>query len=403
MEKVAIINTYYEYGSTGTLTKQLFKYGNANGYEPFVFFGRGAKPENDHIIRIDGRAEIYIHKLLTLLTGYQGYFSNSATQKLIAKLKQQDIKKAILLNLHGYYLNERKLLEYLRDNNIRTAYVTPDEYAGLGRCCFSKGCDRYKTRCGKCPQLNDYPKSPVFDRSQAIFDMKKEAYSGFDTMTLLGPESNLEIFRESVLVKDKSMRRVSWGVDLALYKNETDDTLYDKYNIPRDKVIIITVARYSDPRKLMRENFFDLAKSLENTGYHFINVGYDGNLAPDELPKNITTIGYTDDQRELARLYSLSDLYLVTSTTETMPISALISFACETPVCCFYSSGLKYLADRSSPAIRYVDEISRDALTDAIRKTGKKTTETMKACRALAAGEYSIEAFNKKVYEAIEG
>ncbi|MBP5460535.1 MAG: glycosyltransferase [Lachnospiraceae bacterium] len=402
MDKVAIINSVYEFSSTGAMTKQLYEYGKAQGYEPFVFFGRGEKSGDDHIIRIDGKLEFLMHKTLTLVTGYQGVFSNLATRRLLSALKKNEIKKVILLNIHGYYLNEKKLLEYLKKNGINTAYVTPDEYPALGKCCYSEKCERYKSGCGDCPKKKGYPKSLFFDRSRALFNRKRKAYDGFDTMTLIGPETNLAKFRESPLVKDKPMKRVSWGVDLKTYKYEIDESLYDKYGIPKDKVIILTVANYSNPRKGVKEYFFEIAKRLQDTEYHFVNVGYDGNLNPEDIPKNMTTIGYMNDQQELARIYAMSDLYLLASTADTMPLSCLISFACETPVCCFYTSGLRYLADRDNPAIRYCDDISVDSLEQIVRSTKKKDSECMNACRRLAEDEYSIEAFNQKVYEVLE-
>ena len=402
MKKVAIINSVYEYGSTGTLAKQLYLYGQQHGYEPFVFYGRGNIVKNNHIIKIDTDIEVYLHKILTLITGFQGAFSNHATYKLIKKLKQENIQKAILLNIHGYYLNEKRLLDYLKENKVQTAYITPDEYAGLGKCCYSKECEKYKTECKNCPLVNDYPRSLFLDRSNAIFKRKLKAYTGFNTMTLLGPEVNLKKFREAALVKDKPMKRISWGVDLNLYKYEIDTSLYDKYKIPRNKILILTVASYMNQRKGVKDYFFELAKRLQNTDYHFVNVGYDGNLNPYDIPHNITTISYVDDQVELSHLYAMSDLYLLASTTDTMPLSCLIAFACETPVCCFYTSGLKYLAARDNPAIHYCDNINVEALEEIVRNIHKKNQQDMLACHALAEKEYSIDAFNRKVYEVLE-
>lgn len=403
LEKVAIINSVYEYGSTGALAKQLYHYGRKHGYEAFVFYGRGDKSSDDHVIKIDSNIEVYTHKFLTLLTGFQGKYSNHATEYLIGKIKEENIRKVILLNLHGYYLNELKLLTFLKESKIRTAYVTPDEYAGLGKCCYSGNCLQFMTECKKCPKVKEYPKSLLFDRSRDIFKMKWKAYNDFDTMTLIGPEANLSKFRNSALTRHLPMKCVSWGVDLDLYKFEIDDTLFERYNIPRDKVIVLTVASYKNLRKGVKEFFFEVAKRLEGTDYHFINVGYDGDLKLDKIPQNVTIISYLDDQKELAHLYAMSDLYLLASTADTMPISCLISFACETPVCCFYTSGLRYLANRSNPAIRFCDEVSVDALEQIIRDTRKKDKTSMSACRELAEEEYSIDTFDRKVYETIEG
>ena len=403
MKKVAIINSVIDYGSTGLLTRQLYEYGCLNGCDAFVFFGRGKKKEDDRIIRIDSKLDFYFHKIMTLITGYQGLFSRFATKRLIEYLKKEKINNVILLNLHGYYLNEKQLLSYLKDNKIKTVYITPDEYAGLGKCCYSKDCNQYKMECKKCPYIHDYPKSLWFDRSNYFFKMKKELYSEFNTLVFVGPESNLVKFRESALIKDKPMIRASWGIDLNYYKYEINEKIYSKYHIPKEKIIVLTVAKYSDDRKGVKRYFFEIAKRLQNSEYHFINVGYDGNLRPEEIPTNMTLIGYMDNQKELAQIYSLSDAYLLASTTDTMPISCLISFACETPICCFYTSGLKYLADRDSKAVQYCDELTVDALQTTICSMKKKTSESMHECRKLAMNEYSIDAFNRKVFGVLEG
>ncbi len=67
---MAIINSFYEYGSTGALTKQLYQYGKRNGFYTFVFYGWSNSVADDNVIKIDSIWEIYFHKLLTLIKGY---------------------------------------------------------------------------------------------------------------------------------------------------------------------------------------------------------------------------------------------------------------------------------------------------------------------------------------------
>ena len=71
--------------------------------------------------------------------------SNFAISRLLSYLKKNEIKKVILLNIHGNYLNEKRLLELLKKNGIQTAYVMSDEYPSLGKCCYSMECEKYKT------------------------------------------------------------------------------------------------------------------------------------------------------------------------------------------------------------------------------------------------------------------
>lgn len=402
MEKVAIINTIFGYDSTGMLAKNLYEYGKENGYEVFAFYGRGQKETSDHIVRIDSVIDVAIHKVMTLLTGYQGRFSSRATRRMIKTIELNNINKIILLNLHGYYLNEPLLFRYLKQNHRETIYITADEYAGLGKCCYSNNCTKYIDKCEKCPQKHVYPQSLFFDRASKLFEQKKEEYKDNESLIFLGPETNLQVFRRSALTKNKRMKSISWGIDLQTYKYGIDENVYKKYNIPRDKIIILTVAPFSSERKGVQKYFFPIAKRLEGTKYHFINVGYDGNQKNEDIPNNMTTIRYIKDQKELAKIYSISDLYVLASTTDTMPISCLISFACCTPVCCFYTSGLVNLAEKNNLAVRYCTEINIDALEKTIRNSRKKDQSTMDACRNLANAKYSQDAFNRAVYESFE-
>lgn len=402
MEKVAIINSVYEYGSTGSLTRDLYRYGKKVGYDTFAFYGRGSEYDDKQIIKIDSKLEFYTHKLLTLISGLQGYYSKKATEKLLNILKKEKISKVILLNIHGYYLNEPMLWKYLKEYNIRTVYITPDEYAGLGKCAYNNGCEKYKTECCDCPQIHEYPKSLFFDQSKKIFEMKRDSYYGYKNLILLGPETNLNKFKKSALTKDLPMKKIDWGIDTDLYKFAPDDSTYIKYGIPKDKIIILTAASYKSPRKGVKKYFFGAARSLENTKYHFINIGYDGELSETEMPKNMTVIPYVNDQKELAKIYSVCDVYALASTGDTQPLSCLIALACGIPVVCFNTSGLKYLGPHDNRIIYFVNEISEAAFTNAISSIQKKDKSLMDECRKYALNRYSIETFNKSVYDALE-
>ena len=402
MEKVAIINSVIDYGSTGQLAHELYKYAKKNEYEAYVFYGRGKKSKDKNIIKIDYDIEVFFHKVLTLLTGYQGYFSNHATNKLIKYISKLGISKVILLNIHGYYLNEKKILNFLKQNKIKTIYVTPDEYPGLGKCCYNEGCDKYQTECYDCPQKARYPKSLFFDRSNRIFNDKKEVYDGFSSLELVGPLNNIVKFKKSALTKNIQMKELSWGIDLELYNYCFDEHIYDKYKIPKDKIIILTVAKYSSEVKGVKKYFFETAKKLENTKFHFINVGYDGNLNSEEIPKNMTLINYINDQKELTKIYSIADLYLLCSTSDTMPLSCLIALACKTPISCFYTSGLKYLVDEWSIACKFIKSIDVDSVVNVIITMHKKDKKAMIECRKVAENKYSIKCFTKKVFELLE-
>lgn len=399
--KFAVINSVFDFGSTGGLARQLFEYGNSIGLEGFVFFGRGENYKEDHFIKIDSKVEFYLHKLLSLITGRQGSFSLFATRKMLKIIKANNIRHVIFLNLHGYYLNEKMLFNYCKKNKVQIVYVMPDEYAGLGKCCYCEDCKKFESECGNCPKVHGYPKSFIFDFSKQIFNAKKKAYES-QKICFVGPKANLDHLNRAKLLQGKRLVELDWGIDLDVYRYRIKDELYLKYDIPKNKVLVLTVAKYSMTRKGVSDYFFGVAKKLENSKYHFINVGYDGELTEKEMPKNMTVIPYINEQIELAELYSMCDLYVLASTSDTQPLSALIALGCETPVVCFYTSGLKYISNGDSDVVKYSNEISLDSLVETISSFDKKTALVQHKCRSYAKARYSKELFNQKVFEELQ-
>lgn len=401
MKKIAIISSVCDQGSVGSLVRQLYEYGKKAGHDVYVFYGRGIKYNDQHLIKVDYTVELYLHKILALLTGLEGRFSNFATTRLLWRLKHLGIKYVVLVNIHGYYLNEKRLFQYFRQNKIKIIYVMPDEYAGLGSCCYCGNCRNFLQGCGNCPDIHKYPNSLFFDQSKCLFEAKKHEY--FDqNIVFIGPQSNYDQLLDSELLKDKKKIEADWGIDLTRYHYEINQDMFVKYNIPRDKVIVLTVAKYSTLRKGVAEYFFKAAHVLVGTKYHFVNVGYDGNLSPEEIPGNMTTIPFISDQNELNQLYSLSDLYVLPSVSDTQPLSTLIAFACGTPVTCFYASGLKYISNGDQEIVRYSKDISVASLVESISTFDKKTERIMNKCRLHAEKRFSKDIFNKTVYDEVD-
>lgn len=399
--KVAIISSVCDQGSVGSLVRQLYEYGKKDN-DVYVFYGRGEKYDDSHMMKVDSKIELYAHKILALITGLEGHFSNYATFRLIKKLKELNIDSVILVNVHGYYINEKRLFNFFRDNKIKIVYVMPDEYAGLGNCCYCNECQNFKDECGNCPDIHKYPKSLWLDQSRRIFRDKLKEYKD-QNIVFVGPRSNFNQLQDSELLREKRKVEADWGIDLSKYRYEINEETYEKYGIPRDKIVVLTVAKYTTWRKGVAEYFFEAARKLEESQYHFVNVGYDGDLRPDEIPQNMTLIPYISDQYELNQIYSLSDLYVLPSTSDTQPVSTLISLACGTPVTCFYASGLKYISNGDQEIVRYAKEISVQSLVDSICTFGKKTEQVMRKCRQYSEERYSKDIFTKKVYLEICG
>lgn len=394
--KYVLINSWCKVGSTGRIVYDFYKYLIQLGHQAYFFHGREEKQEDENIIRITGKSGIYIHAALARISGLQGYFSTLQTKRLINRINEIKPDYVYLFNLHGYYLNEPLLLDYLKRSGIKTVYMLFDEYPYLGKCCFSKSCMKFTDECNNCPMVKEYPKSEFFDKSKKLFKMKKNAYSGWDKLHFAGVKFIEERAKLSALAKNIPYHTFNMGVDLDnTYYYKSFDGIAAKYGIDTNKKIALNVGFSSDKRKGI-DKYIEIARQ-SGEDWVFINIGYDKELS-DDLPKNFIPIKYVADRNEMSKLYSMADLYVCTSSGEAMSNACIEALGCSTPIAAFDISGAPYLAP--SPIGRYVVFDDIEMFSRIIRETGKKNAQIMEQCRSYALENYRDKDFMHNLYLA---
>jgi glycosyltransferase involved in cell wall biosynthesis len=97
-------------------------------------------------------------------------------------------------------------------------------------------------------------------------------------------------------------------------------------------------------------------------------VGTDGKVTK-KLPQNILSIQRTQNQRELAELYSAADVFVNPTREENYPTVNMEALACGTPVVTFRTGGSPECVDEKTGVV--VDCGDVDAMEAAIRRLVK--------------------------------
>ena len=396
MKKVAIVNVMPN-KSTGFISGNLYKSLIAKGYNPIFAYAYGSE-SNLQIFKtkyqIGSKLENRIHKLLAMITGLQGYFSIFATWRLFRYLNKQQVDTIYILNIHQWYINERMLLNYIAKKNLALVYIMIDEYAFLGRCCFSLGCHHFTTGCGRCPSLKDhYPPTWFFDRSAQIFRMKQKAYSRLNRAVFVSPEYQILLSKKSPIMNGVHTEIVDEGIDVSVYMPKDTTELKKSLGISEDKIVLLSAAPFSDPRKGC-EYFLKLAFEFENDErFVFVHVGFDvENVA---TPKNFVKVGYIYDQNKYAEYLSMGDLLIFLSSADTLSNTCMAALACGTPLLCFNISGMPYLGD--STVLTLVEPNNYEQLKNVVNTTSKKSLEKRSICRQYAERRYDQKKYNEKL------
>lgn len=352
---VVEINTC-DYGSTGKIMLQIASCTNASG-NAFTFSRAwtNQKKSLNNNLYFGSYLNNGIHHILGMMTGYEGCFSVVGTKQLLNRLNEIKPDIIHLHNLHGWYINLPRLFKYIKKNSIKVIWTLHDCWAFTGHCPHFTlvKCDKWKTGCYKCPQYKEYPKS-IFDNSKKMYRLKKEWFTGVENLTIVTPSEWLANLVKQSFLKDYPIKVIHNGIDLSIFR-PTESDFREKYNIAKDKFILLGVAFGWGKRKGL-DVFIELSKRLDNEKYQIVLVGTDDNV-DKQLPQNIISIHRTQNQKELAEIYTAADLFVNPTREENYPTVNMESIACGTPVLTFRTGGSPEILNDKTGSVVACDDI----------------------------------------------
>ena len=318
------------------------------------------------------------HNLFGRITGLNGIASITDTQHLIRMLKKNNTDVLHLHNLHSYCINLPLLFRYIKKNKLKVVWTLHDCWSFTGHCPHFDmiGCDKWKTGCYHCPQYREYPQS-LIDSSKRMYQLKKKWFTGVENMTLVTPSEWLAGLVKQSFLKDYPIRVINNGIDLEVFK-PTPSNFRETYGCG-DKKIVLGVAFGWGARKGL-DVFLDLAKRLDSERYQIVLVGTDENV-DKQLLNTVISIHRTQNQTELAKIYTAADVFVNPTREENYPTVNMEALACGTPVLTFQTGGSPEILDVTCGSVVPKNDI------DALYR------EIIRICET---AHYSIEACLKK-------
>ncbi len=361
--RIAQINATCGAGSTGKICISVSELLSENGVENYIFYSSGS---SDYPLGIKYANEIAI-KMQTLVSrifGNYGFEAKIATKKLINKLEKINPDVIHIHNIHSHNCNLEILFKYIKKKNIKVYWTFHDCWTFTGYCTHFDmiGCEKWKTECNNCVQYRYF--SWFFDRSKYLFNKKKQLVLGIN-LTIITPSEWMAGLVKQSFLKDYPIKVINNGIDLNIFK-PTKSNFREKYNL-KDKYIILGVAFGWGKRKGL-DIFIELSKRLDNS-YQIVLVGTDDNV-DKELPQKIISIHRTQNQNELAEIYTAADLFVNPTREENYPTVNMEAIACGTPVVTFNTGGSPEMLDSTCGTVVKKNDI------DGIYNEIKRVCET---------------------------
>lgn len=353
-------------GSTGKIMMGIADVARAQGHEvmcasPITTTNRDAG-EDCGYYRIGTFNSRRVNVALARITGFNGCFAWFETYKLLKKIDEFKPDIIHLHNLHDSYINLPMLFSYIKKHNVPAVWTLHDCWAFTGQCPHFTivKCDEWKTGCHNCPQYKEYPAS-LYDNTKRMWNLKKKWFTGVENMTIVTPSKWLAELAKKSYLKGYPIEVINNGIDLDVFK-PTPSNFRERYGISAEKYIVLGVSFAWGYRKGL-DCFVEMAEKLGGQ-YQIVLVGTDDEIDKN-LPQNIISIHRTQNQKELAEIYSAADVFAMPTREENYPTVNMEAIACGTPVVTFDVGGCAETIDTSTGIIVSVNEI--DKLIEAIK------------------------------------
>ena len=362
--KLLLLNASANTGSTGRIAEEIGLLAQQSGFE--VRFGYGRKAVNSRLplIKIGGKWNVRWHGVVSRLFDAHGFGSRNATKALIKELEVWKPDIVNIHNLHGYYVNIELFFEYLKRVQIPVVWTFHDCWPFTGHCSYFDryDCRKWETECHNCPLKQFYPESWFFDRSKKNYHLKSKIFNGIENLTIVTPSAWLANHVSHSFLKNYPVRVIHNGVDTKVFCPQINSEISRKYGI-ENKTFVLGVASIWDRRKGLSD-FIMLREKLTNE-IPIVLVGLSKQQIR-EIPAGIVGISRTENQQELAALYSASAVFLNPTYVDNFPTTNIEALACGTPVITYRTGGSPEAIDDETGFV--VEKGDVEGLKAAIKK-----------------------------------
>lgn len=316
--------------------------------------------------------------------------------------------KADVVNCHGLHSNFFSYMALPRMSRAKPVAITlHDMWHLTGHCAQSAGCERWRTGCGRCPDLNAFP--PVGRDGTALdWRLKNWTYDRSD-LEVVSPSHWLASLSAQSMLRRFPIHHIPNGVDVNVFRPMEKSAARVRINAPtsHDKVMIMFAsASLSAPMKggwLLTEALNGLPRALKDRAMLLL-IGDNGREIRQATGMDAVDLGYVQDDETKVAAYSAADLFVLPSRAENHSLVLIEALACGTPCVAFDVGGNpEIVRDNETGFIARRDDpddlgngIARLLGSESLRqRLGRK-------CREVAEAEFSLKLHTQRYIQLYE-
>lgn len=310
-----------------------------------------------------------------------------------------------LCNTLGGYLSHTILPRLAEARPV--VWRLSDMWPFTGHCAYSYDCQRWKTGCGACPILDEYP--PLrFDTTALLWKIKNRLYRRCD-LTVVAPSRWMAAqVRESPLLGHFPVHVIPNGLDTETFRPIPKPLAREVLGLKPDVRVVLIIGYSEDaPRKgaaYLRQALDALSRTL-HFDLSLLLIGTSGGGWMDETGFPTRSVGFVTNDHFMATVYSAADVFVLPTLADNSPNSVLESMACGTPVVSFNVGGVPELVRHMETGYlaTYKDAADLAQGIGLILTDGGLRERLGRHCRAVVEREYSMDLQARRFQTLYEG
>ena len=355
-------------GSTGRIVQDICAEAYERGWKSVFLFPRHHREKNPNAVEraVSLPFEQGIYRRIYYLTGWHYGFAPLSTAKILGHIRKEKPDVVHLHCVNCASVNIYSLVSYLKKRSIATVLTNHAEFFYTGNCPHAFDCDKWKTGCGKCPDVFGATDSKLIDRTHQAWLKMKKVFSGHKNIHAVSVSPWVHgRSSASPILNGVPQSVILNGVNTDIFHYSDRDLAREKLGLDRENVIVLHVtANFSDRENDLKSGRHLLALARRMKDVRFVVVGPHDQVK--DLPENVTLLGRIQDVRKIAQYYAAADLTVVVSKRETFGMSVAESLCCGTPVVGFSAGGPESVAlDAYTQFVPFADI---DALAWAVQE-----------------------------------
>jgi glycosyltransferase involved in cell wall biosynthesis len=270
-----------------------------------------------------------------------------------------------------------------------------DPWMLTGHCVHPLACDRWRTGCGECPDLErSIPMRR--DRSALMWRIKKSVIHRSRPTLVVASRYMQKMVSESPIFRNLPLRLIPFGVSNSIFRSEGREEARARYDIPPEShVLAFRFCGLEDPHK-GGQSLIDALRTYRPTRPTTLVV-LDRTDGVEELSSKYTVrqLGWVNEPPALADALRAADLFLMPSAAEAFGMMAVEAMACGTPVVACEGTSLPdvIMAPRGGVVVPQNEPaMLADAIDSLLNSPGRRR-EIGKDAERIAREHYSEEAY----------